>query len=506
MKRCWAALAAGVVALFMAAGCNDYGNTFQVPTGARLTSLSPGTVPAGTATFTLTLNGVGFVAKTVVQWNGKDIPTTLQTDSAGNVIGITATVDAALVAQPGTAYVNTLSPHSGAGTNGLSNTIAFIINPPPSPVPAISSISPTCAVAGSGSFTLSISGSNFLSTSDPSGGSQVHWNNGPTQSTLPIAGTISATQIQATVDASLVAAAGSPIVTVYNPPTPQSAPPSGVGNPPSGGGGSSNGVTFTISGSACPANATATAQNSVTQETPAVSAEGRYVAYSATHDEHMQVFVRDTCAGGAAECQPRTSMLSVTPDGTPGNGDSRSPSMSADGRYVAFSSAAGNLVENAPSGRQIYLRDTCVGAAEENCTPSTQLISTDTKGALLGTENILPSVSGSGRFVAFVAVTPSHSTKTSQQNKAANAPNSGFRQVFVRDTCLGASNCTPNTTRISLTPGDASAGGTEGNHPAGPAVSGSGKQLALPDAGLATLFTRGVPVDDRVLLALTKDD
>ena len=504
MKGSWAALAVSLVALFIAASCNDYGNTFQVPTGARLASLSPATVPAGNATFTLTLNGAGFVAKTVVEWNGKDIPTQLQTDSQGNVTGITATVDASLVAKPGTAYVNTLSPHSGAGTNGLSNTLAFIINPPPSPVPAISSISPTCAVAGSGSFTLNISGTNFLPASDPSGGSQVHWNAGPTQSALTIVGTISGTQIQATVDASLVTSAGSAIVTVYNPPTPQTVPPGSVANPPSGGGGTSNGVTFTVSGSACPAGSTASAQSSVAKETPAVSADGRYVAYSATQNAHIQIFVRDTCEGAAGGCQLRTVLLSVAGDGAAGNADSRSPSMSADGRYVAFSSAASNLIESAPAGRQIYVRDTCFGAAEQSCTPSTQLVSTDPNGGLVGTENILPSISSSGRFVAFVAVTPSHSTQASPQSRFVNTPDSGYRQVFVRDTCLGIANCTPKTTRISLHPGDASTTGAVSEaKPAGPTVSGSGKQVALPDAGMATVFTRGVVVDDHVFLALT---
>src|SRR5260370_7307399 len=83
--------------------------------------------------------------------------------------------------------------------------------------------------------------------------------------------------------------------------------------------------------------------------------------------------------------------------------------MSADGRYVAFSSAATNLVENAPLGRQIYVRDTCAGAGE-SCKPSTQLISTDSNGTLVGTESILPSISSSGRFVSFLAITPGHSS------------------------------------------------------------------------------------------------
>src|SRR2546422_11133677 len=82
--------------------------------------------------------------------------------------------------------------------------------------------------------------------------------------------------------------------------------------------------------------------------------------------------------------------------------------MNSDGRYVAFSSAATNLVENAAPGRQVYLLDTCAGAVD-SCKPSTHLISTDANGALVGTESILPSVSSSGRFVAFLAITPSRS-------------------------------------------------------------------------------------------------
>jgi hypothetical protein len=174
MRRFGAALAVALAAIFAAASCNDYGNTFQVPTGASISSLSPSNMPAGSQQFTLIVNGGPFVAKTVVQWNGATIPTTVRTDSAGNVLGISATVSAALVAKPGTAFVNTLSPHSGAGTNGLSNSLPFIINPPGNPVPTVSSISPTCVAAGSGAFTLTVMGGNFLPASDPSGGSQVH--------------------------------------------------------------------------------------------------------------------------------------------------------------------------------------------------------------------------------------------------------------------------------------------------------------------------------------------
>jgi trimeric autotransporter adhesin len=475
-------LGVALAAVFAVAGCNDYGNTFQNPTGAAISALSPSTIPAGSSDFTLTVSGQGFVAKTVVQWNGTTIATQVQKDSAGNVTGITGTVTAALVAKPGTAFVNTLSPASGAGQNGLSNSIAFIINPAASPLPVISSMSPTSAAAGSASFTLTINGSSFLPTSDPSGGSQVHWNLGPTQSTLPIV-SISSTQITATVDKSLLvnstSQAVTATVTVFNAT-------------------SSNGLSFSIT----PAGTGMISRaQTVAEETPAVGMDGRYVAYTATETGHAQVFVRDTCEGTTSSCQPRTTLLSASADGTAGNEDSGSPSMSSDGRYVAFSSAATNLVTGAAAGRQVYLRDTCFGAGSASCTPSTQLVSTDANGALVGTESILPSVSASGRFVAFLSVTPSHATgQTSAQTKAsAAATNSGYRQVFVRDTCLGAADCAPKTTRISLQPGDTS---TTDAKPAGPALSASANRVALAGASAPTLFSRSVAVDDRVFLAL----
>jgi hypothetical protein len=167
---------------------------------------------------------------------------------------------------------------------------------------------------------------------------------------------------------------------------------------------------------------------------------------------------------------------------------------------VAFSSAATNLVDSAPAGRQIYLRDTCA-SANGTCAPSTVVVSTDSSGALTGAANTLPSISASGRFVAFLAVTASHAPH--QAGSAVNAKNnSGYRQVFVRDTCLGASGCTPKTTRISLQPGD---GAPSAARPAGPAVGASGKSIAL-SAQAATLFTRSVAIDDHVFLAITKSD
>lgn len=488
-------LAAALATVLTIVGCNDYGNTFQVPTGGTISSLSPSTIAAGSHDFTLTVIGNGFVKQTVVQWNGGTIPTQVQTDSNGTVTGISATVAASLVANPGTAYINTLSPHSGAGTNGLSNTLAFVIDPKPNPIPSLSSLMPDQAPKNSATFTLNIAGTNFLANSNPSASSRVNWIFGGvlTVTVLPVT-SISATQIMATVDHSLLTSDGRASVSVFNPPS------SSGGN---GGGGTSNALSFCVG--TCPAapgsRSSSGASNAVepAEQTPAISLDGRYVAYTAVTDQHAQIFLRDTCVGGATSCEPRTILISATPDGLPGDADSSWPSMSANGRYVAFSSAATNLLSEAPPGRQVYLRDTCLSVAAPECLATTSLISTDAHGALDGLESILPSVSASGRFVTFVAVTLSSTGHPDLPPLNPNPAglNRGDRQVFVRDTCLGAENCTPETTRISLEPG-----GAAGATPARPALSGNGRHVAVM-GDTVTLFKRSVPVADRVFLAVT---
>ncbi|HKW32253.1 MAG TPA: IPT/TIG domain-containing protein [Candidatus Acidoferrum sp.] len=543
MKRFWTAMAVAVCAIFAVSGCNDYGNTFQSPGGAILSFLSPSQVPACVATgtttcpdLTLTLNGSGFVAQTKVQWNGKNLVTTVPTDSSGNPLGniVTAVVPAALLAKAGTSTVNTINPNSnyGTGTNGLSNTVTFIINNPANPLPTVTSVAPACATVGS-SVVLTVTGTNFLNNStDATQISTLNWTLGASQMQLTSpAATITSTQITATIPAANINAAGNAGITVYNPPSPpvRNVP----GSTGSGGGTSTPAVTVTIqaAGTTCTTAAKASAnsvgQAAVSEETPAVSLDGRYVAYTAVRDEHAQIFLRDTCEGAPSSCQPHTSMLSVTSEGEAASGDSHTPSMSSDGRYVAFSSDATNLAENPPSGRQIYMRDTCIGA--DLCKPSTILISTDSSGALVGTESISPSISSSGRYIAFLAITPSRTAQQPSAEKGTSpspgAANSGYRQVFVRDTCLGfrsptlgpghgllffsngiqgsgSTSCTPRTTRISVQPGDGA--GTEVN-PAGPALSGQAKHVAMVGAKRSTLFTRSVPVDDSVFLAITGD-
>jgi hypothetical protein len=500
MKRSWTALAVALSSIFVIAGCNDYGNTFQNNTGASISFLSPSNISAGSPDFTLTVNGGGFVAKTFIEWNGKKLTTIDNLDTAGNIVSVSAVITAALVAKPGTATVITQNPFSGAGNNGLSNPTTFIINFPPNLAPTFTSLAPSSIAAcgsscGDASFTLDIQGTNFLSSSsDPTQASQVRWTAGATQTTL-VTTSVSATDIKATVPGSLYSTAGTATVTVFNPPAPQVPVTGGTPQPSGGGGGSSNSQTFTITSDGS-ASGHAT-KSLLPEETPSVSSDGRFVSYTGSENGHTQIFLRDTCEGAPSGCKPQTTLLSTAADGTAGNDDSNTPSLSANGRTVAFSSAATNLVENAPAGRQIYLHDTCAGG-DGSCSPSTQIVSTDSNGLLTGTTSLLPSISASGRFVAFLAVTPSPAA----HQQATGSSNSGYRQVFVRDTCLGASSCTPKTSRISVQPGD---GGGDTSKPAGPSVGASGRHVAL-SAQAATLFTQAVAVDDRVFLAITKSD
>src|SRR6266436_5895866 len=342
MKRFGAVCVLAFLAMFLIAGCNDYGNTFQGNTGASLTAISPSITSAvgpNGSDFTITLFGGPFVAKTVAQWNGKNLATTPTLDANSNVLNLKAVVPAALIANPGTANVNTISPHSGSQNNGLSNTLAFIINPPPNPLPVLSSISPASANPGSPNVTLTISGRSFIPSSDPTGGSTVNWNANGSQTALATS-SVTATQIQATIPASLLTTQSCGLVSVFN------TPAFAVSTDPA----------FIASCNATGVNPAAARTSSIAaaEETPALGLDGRYVAYTAVQNGHAQIFLRDTCTGAASSCQPQTSLLSASNDGTQGNADSNTPSVSTDGRFVAFSSAATNLVANAPSGRQIY--------------------------------------------------------------------------------------------------------------------------------------------------------
>jgi Tol biopolymer transport system component len=99
---------------------------------------------------------------------------------------------------------------------------------------------------------------------------------------------------------------------------------------------------------------------------PAISGDGRYVVFTSSADDLVpgdtnraqDIFIRDLQAG-------TTVLVSVSPDGiTPGNADSFSPAISADGRYVLFHSKATNLAAGSfgTGIENLFFRDLQTGA------------------------------------------------------------------------------------------------------------------------------------------------
>jgi hypothetical protein len=153
-----------------------------------------------------------------------------------------------------------------------------------------------------------------------------------------------------------------------------------------------------------------------------VSADGRYVVFESQASDLVagdtngkwDVFLRDLQTG-------TTTLVSVNRTGTGGgNGDSGLASVSADGRYVAFVSAATDLVAGVTdtnAARDVFVRDMLPGG-------TTELVSVSTVAGKTGDkESTWPAISGDGRVVAFL----------SEATNLTAADGNGLRDVFARD-------------------------------------------------------------------------
>ena len=184
--------------------------TFTVNSSApSILSIKPDQALAGGAGFTLTVSGSNFVQKSKVQWNGTDLSTTFVSSTE-----LTASVPAHAIELAGTVQVTVFNEPPGGGT---SNPATFTIN---NPVPTLTQLIPNSIKAGSGGFTLTLKGTNFVTTS------QVFWNGKARKTTYGGPHTL-----KATILGSDVQTAGTAKVKVGN---------------PSPGGGASNTLTFTI--------------------------------------------------------------------------------------------------------------------------------------------------------------------------------------------------------------------------------------------------------------------
>ncbi len=156
-----------------------------------LSALSPATATVYGAAYTLTVNGTGFITGATVQWNGTALTTKLVSATQ-----LTASVTATLLASPGTA---TITVSSGGNA---SNSIDLPINPPN---PTLTAISPKTASATGPAFTLTATGTGYVSSSI------VEWNGAALSTTF-----VSPTQLTASVPAGLIASAGTASIVTYS--------------------------------------------------------------------------------------------------------------------------------------------------------------------------------------------------------------------------------------------------------------------------------------------------
>ena len=159
-----------------------------------------------------------------------------------------------------------------------------------------------------------------------------------------------------------------------------------------------------------------------------VSANGRFVAFEssandlapADQNNVSDIFLRDTQTN-------TTRRISVASDGSEANGPSYEAGISADGRYVAFSSDATNLVNGDTNNTtDIFVRDVQANA--------TTRVSLSWDGLQANNYSMSPAISGNGQAVAFV----------SAATNLVSGDTNNASDVFVRDL----QNST--TTRVSV--------------------------------------------------------
>jgi Tol biopolymer transport system component len=181
---------------------------------------------------------------------------------------------------------------------------------------------------------------------------------------------------------------------------------------------------------------------------PAISADGRYVAYVSNASNlvpddtngYDDIFVYDRES-------KETTRVSVGFDGQEADEESDHPSISADGRYVAFESDAGNLVEGDDNGNaDIFVFDRQSG--------KTVLASPNVDGEASSGSSWEPAIDASGTAVAF----------ESGASDLVPGDVNGYDDIFVRSLTYG-------TTSIVTVAED---GGGADDHSQSPSINGNG--------------------------------
>ena len=180
--------------------------------------------------------------------------------------------------------------------------------------------------------------------------------------------------------------------------------------------------------------------------------EGRYVTFVTTSvgldgstGKYRQIFWRDRNKG-------ITKLISISPNGEEGNGESYYPAISGDGKSVAFESYSSNLVTDDKNGaRDIYVWHSATNKIER--------VSVGDDGKDANAESYEASVSGDGNFIAFTSMA---------SNISATEKGTSNNNVFLRDMKLGS------TIMISIDPIAKKGGGGSK-----PSISYDGTRIAF---------------------------
>ncbi|MFC7362171.1 TolB family protein [Nocardioides astragali] len=133
------------------------------------------------------------------------------------------------------------------------------------------------------------------------------------------------------------------------------------------------------------------------------------------------IYLRDTADG--------ITILVSSVRGTPGNDHSLEPTISADGRYVAFTTWATNLKKDANGSTLDVL-------VKDMYTDRLRRVSVKSNGSQVGRNSFSPVISGNGRFVSFQTF-----------GKLGAKDDDVAEDVYVRDLVAG------KTKQVSLLPG-----------------------------------------------------
>jgi Tol biopolymer transport system component len=183
-------------------------------------------------------------------------------------------------------------------------------------------------------------------------------------------------------------------------------------------------------------NAANTASGSGDSSPSALSDDNRYVLFESFASDLVSgdangagdVFVRDLTLG-------TTLLVSVNTNGVPGNGRSYSAAMTPDGRYIAFVSAASDLVSDDTNGiSDVFVRDMQSGTTARASVGAMRLN--------IGSRSEDPLLSADGRYVAFVS-TATNLAPPAAGLSAGSAPG----DIYVRDLGGGQTTCVSSNAR-----------------------------------------------------------